>query len=286
MHFLQDKIWHLAHGKSLALGKKSKIMAIINVTPDSFSDGGQLQSLDQAYAYCMQAIEDGADILDIGGESTKPGALPVSAEEEQARILPLIAKLKAHDHVLMSVDTYRASTAEAALAAGAHIINDVEGLQKEPEIAKVAAKYAAGVCIMHTGRGRTVLPDVIEDQLAFFAQSLTIARQAGLEEDRIVLDPGFGFAKESAAINMALMARLEALLPLGFPLLIGTSRKRFLGEVIGRENAPPPAPAARDTATAASSVLARLKGGAIFRVHNVALNREALSIADAMLAAS
>ena len=179
---------------------------------------------------------------------------------------------------VISIDTYRAETAAAALAAGAHIVNDVWGLTREPDIAKVAAKAGAGLCIMHTGRGREILPDPIEDQFAFFERSLRIADDAGVDRARIVLDPGFGFAKETAAINLALMRRFEALHGLGFPLLAGTSRKRFLGEITGRSQA-----SYRDIATAATSAILRLAGACVFRVHDVASSRDALAVADAMM---
>lgn len=252
-------------------------MAIVNVTPDSFSDGGAHSSRDEALRFALQCLEEGADILDIGGESTRPGADAVSAAQEQDRILPVIESLARETDALISVDTYRAETAQLALAAGAHIINDVHGLQREPEIADVAAAAGAGLCIMHTGRGRDVLADPIADQRLFFESSLAIARNADVAAQTIVLDPGFGFAKETVEANIGLMARCNELLDLGYPLLVGTSRKRFLGTLIGRDAA------GRDAATAASSVLLRLQGAAIFRVHDVRTNRDALAVADAML---
>ncbi|MFB9910736.1 dihydropteroate synthase [Rhizobium paknamense] len=253
-------------------------MAIVNVTPDSFSDGGRHDTLETAFRHCLSCLEEGADILDIGGESTRPGALPVSTAEEQDRVLPLIERLTRETDALISIDTYRAETARAALQAGAHIVNDVHGLQREPEIAAVAAEHRAGLCIMHTGRDRQRLADVIADQNAFFETSLAIARRAGVHPGTILLDPGFGFAKETTEINLELLARLPELQSLGFPLLVGTSRKRFLGTLTGREAAD------RDAATAATSVIARTKGASVFRIHNVAINRDALAVADAMLA--
>ncbi|WP_244618704.1 dihydropteroate synthase [Rhizobium sp. 18065] len=253
-------------------------MAIINVTPDSFSDGGLHATTDKAIAHALACVEAGSDILDIGGESTRPGAAHVTAEEELARVVPVIEALAARTDVLLSIDTYRAATARAAIAAGAHIINDVHGLQREPDIASVAADSGAGLCIMHTGRGRETLSDVIEDQIFFLAQSLDIARAAGVPPEAITLDPGFGFAKETAEENVELMVRFEELHRFGLPLLAGTSRKRFLGTLTGRDAAE------RDAATAATTVALRLKGAAVFRVHNVAINRDALAVADAMLA--
>ncbi len=254
-------------------------MAIVNVTPDSFSDGGQHFSVEKAVEHALACLAEGADILDIGGESTRPGSDPVSAAEEQDRVLPVIERLSRETDVLISVDTYRAETARAAVSAGAHIVNDVFGLQREPDIAEVAAKTGAGLCIMHTGRDRQKLADVVADQFAFLRRSLDIASAAGVAREAITLDPGFGFAKETAEENFELMARLEEISSLGFPLLVGTSRKRFLGAVTGRE------PAERDAATAATTALLRLKGASVFRVHNVAINRDALLVADAMVAA-
>jgi dihydropteroate synthase len=270
--------WRLANGRTLSLGARGLLMAIVNVTPDSFSDGGAYLSVDKAMTQARACLDAGAAILDIGGESTRPGADPVSPQEEQDRVLPVIERLARETDAVISIDTYRAETARLALQAGAHVVNDVHGLQREPEIALVVAEAEAGVCIMHTGRGRQKEADVIADQRVFFARSLEIAARAGVAQDRIVLDPGFGFAKD-AEENWALFARLDELHGLGHKLLIGTSRKRFLGTVTGR------GAGERDVATAATTTAARLSGGAIFRVHDVAINRDALMVADAILAA-
>lgn len=271
--------WRTAHGRGIALEAKGRLMAIVNVTPDSFSDGGRHFSVDRAVEHALSCLSDGAEILDIGGESTRPGATPVSAAEEQDRVLPVIEQLARETDALISIDTYRADTARRAIAAGAHIINDVHGLQREPEIAAIAAEYGAGLCVMHTGRGRDRLADVVADQFDYLERSLAIAAAAKVARETIVLDPGFGFAKETVEENMALMARCDELLALGYPLLVGTSRKRFLGTLTGREAGE------RDAATAATTVLLRMKGASVFRVHNVAINRDALAIADAMIAA-
>ena len=271
--------WRAAHGRGIALEAKGRLMAIVNVTPDSFSDGGRHFSVDRAVEHALSCLSDGAEILDIGGESTRPGATPVSAAEEQDRVLPVIEQLARETDALISIDTYRADTARRAIAAGAHIINDVHGLQREPEIAAIAAEYGAGLCVMHTGRGRDRLADVIADQFDYLERSLAIAAAAKVARETIVLDPGFGFAKETVEENMALMARCDELLTLGYPLLVGTSRKRFLGTLTSREAGE------RDAATAATTVLLRMKGASVFRVHNVAINRDALAIADAMIAA-
>lgn len=277
MAAFHDNFWHVGHGRSLDLASSS-IMAIVNVTPDSFSDGGHFQAVDKAVSHALACVAEGAQIIDIGGESTKPGAEPVSAAEEQSRVLPVIEALRDRTEALISVDTYRADTARLAIGAGAHIVNDVFGLQREPDIAALAVETGAGLCIMHTGRDRQKLPGIIEDQIFFLDRSLAIADAAGVDRRHIVLDPGFGFAKD-ADENMELMARFDELQLFGLPLLAGTSRKRFLGNLTGREAAD------RDAATAATSALLRMQGAAIFRVHNVAINRDALAVADAMLAA-
>lgn len=269
--------WPLAHGRSLVLGPQAVVMGVLNVTPDSFSDGGRFDRADAAIAQAETMIRDGAAIIDVGGESTRPGAAAVTAAEEQARILPIIETLRARGDVLVSVDTYREETARLAVAAGAHIVNDVWGLQREPGIAKVAAETGAGLVAMHTGRDRERLDDPIADQMAFLARSLEIARDAGVASERIVLDPGFGFAKETTEINLDIMARFSALHELGRPLLVGTSRKRFIGAVTGREADQ------RGPGTAATSVILRLQGAALFRVHDVAINVDALRFADAMV---
>lgn len=269
--------WKLAHGRHLSLGPRAVVMGVLNVTPDSFSDGGSFVALDRAVEQARRMASEGAAIIDIGGESTRPGADPVSAAQEQARVVPVIEALAGEPDLLISVDTYREETARLAIAAGAHIVNDVWGLQREPAIARLAAETGAGLVIMHTGREREKLSDVIADQFAFLGRSLEIAREAGVEDDQIVLDPGFGFAK-NADENLELMARFSELATLNFPLLAGTSRKRFIGHVTGRDAED------RDAGTAATSAILRLKGAALFRVHNVAINMDALAFADAMLA--
>lgn len=270
------KSWTLAHGRSLELGARSLIMGILNVTPDSFSDGGRYAAADRAIDHAAQMIGEGADIIDIGGESTRPGAEPITAQEEQQRILPVIEKVADMPGAIVSVDTYRAETARLALQAGAHIVNDVWGLARDRTIADLAAATGAGLAIMHTGRERDKLPDVIEDQRLFLRNALQTASQAGVKGEQIVIDPGFGFAKD-ADENLALIARFGELGDFGFPWMVGTSRKRFIGSVTGRDGDE------RDIGTAATSVVLRMKGAAIFRVHNVAMNRAALDMADAVL---
>jgi dihydropteroate synthase len=250
---------------------------VLNVTPDSFSDGGLFGTAQSALAQARLMVGEGAAIVDVGGESTRPGAETVTAAEEHRRVLPVIEALAAEGSCLISIDTYREETARLAVAAGAHIVNDVWGVQREPDIARLAAETGAGLVIMHTGREREKLSDVIADQSQFLGRSLEIAEASGVELERIVLDPGFGFAKDPDE-NLDLMARFEELHGFGLPLLVGTSRKRFIGHVTGRDADQ------RDMGTAATSVILRLKGAALFRVHNVAVNMDALAFADAMLA--
>ncbi|WP_099866886.1 dihydropteroate synthase [Pararhizobium haloflavum] len=277
--FPAARVWMVGHGRHLDLGARGHLMGIVNVTPDSFSDGGRFDGAGDAVDAALAMADDGASIVDIGGESTRPGAAPVDAACEQARVLPVIEALAARSDVLISVDTYRADTARLAVERGAHIINDVWGLTRDGAMASLAAQTGAGLCIMHTGRERERLADVIADQRAFLTQSLAIARRAGIDPAQIVLDPGFGFAKDPDE-NFALMARLGELHALGHPLLVGASRKRFIGHATGREAEE------RDVATAATTALMRAAGAAVFRVHDVAKSRDALAIADAMLAAT
>lgn len=279
--FPGNSIWQVGGGRSLSLGAAGHLMAIINVTPDSFSDGGMHLSVEAAVKHAMACVEEGATMLDIGGESTRPGAEPVSPAEEQARILPVIAALAGRTEALISVDTYRADTARLAIAAGAHVVNDVFGLRHDPDMAQVVAETGAGLVMMHTGRGREAdkVADVVADQRIFFERQLALADEAGIRREAIVLDPGFGFAKNRDE-DFQLMARFHELQDIGFPWLVGTSRKRFIGALTGRHQA-----GDRDVGTAATTALLRLCGASIFRVHNVATNRDALLMADAVLAA-
>ncbi len=273
------KFWQLAHGKQLQLGPRALIMGVLNVTPDSFSDGGAFVDTNQALIRAKEMQSQGAHIIDIGGESTRPGAEPVDGETERRRVLPIIEKLAEVGEFAISIDTYRAETARQAIKAGAHIVNDVWGCQREPDIANIAAETKAGLAIMHTGRDRELLPDIIEDQITFLKRSLKIVAEAKVEPDHIILDPGFGFAKD-ADMNLELLHRLKELHTLNHNFLIGTSRKRFLGAITGRETQD------RGVATAATSVVARMKGAAIFRVHDIEENRDALAVADALIASS
>jgi len=245
------------------------VMGIVNVTPDSFSDGGRYAEADRAIAHARALAGEGAEILDIGGESTRPGATPVGAQEELRRLLPVIEAL-AGDGVLLSVDTWKAEVAERALQAGAHIVNDVRGLQADAgagsEMAAVAARHGAGVVVMHNpgflGSGSGTVGDPVLACAAFFEKSLAIAAGAGVAPDRIVLDPGFGFGK-TLEQNFHLMAQTDALARLGYPVLIGTSRKSFINVLTGRSIAE------GLYGTLATNVVCTFLGAAILRVHDV-----------------
>ena len=260
------------------------LMGIVNVTPDSFSDGGRYLSVDAAVAHALQLVDEGAGILDIGGESTRPGAVPVGAEEERRRVLPVIEQLAGGElkDVAISIDTTKASVAQDALRLGATIVNDVTALRGDPDLAALCADAGARVCLMHMlGEPRTMQKnpgygDVVDDVKAFLASRVEFAMNAGIAEERILLDPGIGFGK-TVEHNVALLARLEEIAALGRPLVIGTSRKSFLGRLTGREVDD------RLAATIASNLVAYAHGARIFRVHDVAPVRDALTVAAATL---
>ena len=253
------------------------IMGIINVTPDSFSDGGQFLAEQKALEHARQLAGEGAQILDIGGESTRPGADLVAEREELDRVIPAIRSIAAANlGQAISIDTYKARVADKALEAGAHIVNDVWGLQREPDIAKAAADHNAPVIINHWEKERQSDIGIMEQMKRFFDRSIEIALKAGVKHNQIILDPGFGFAKD-AAENVEILARLEQLCDWEYPILIGTSRKRFIGSLTGREE-----PRDRVFGTVASNVIALMKGATIFRVHDVAAHKDALAVAHAV----
>ncbi|BAQ44435.1 MULTISPECIES: dihydropteroate synthase [Methylobacterium] len=259
------------------LGRRTLVMGILNVTPDSFSDGGRFQDLDAAREQAARLVAEGAALLDIGGESTRPGHVPVPADEEQARVLPAIRALAPTLPVPISIDTYKASTAEVALKAGARIVNDVWGLQRDPEIARVAAHHGAPVVVMHNRETIDASLDIMDEMRAFFERSLTIARQAGISERDIVLDPGVGFGK-SWEQHLEALRRLPELRALGFPLLVGVSRKSVLGRIHNAATAP----ADRLFGSIAAHVAAATLGADIVRVHDVRPHVEACQVVDAI----
>lgn len=273
-------VQHLAYnvpitGGVLALGPAPLIMGILNVTPDSFSDGGRHNGLDNALTHTQLMLEQGAAIIDIGGQSTRPGADEVSTKDELARTIPVIEHLIASGiKTPISIDTYKAEIAEKAIQAGAQIINDVTGLQREPEIAGVAAQYSTPLISMHWDKARDTGADIIDELKRYFATTIAIAQKHGVAKNTLILDPGFGFAK-SLQESYHLLSRIDELHELGYPLLIGTSRKSMLGNLL---NLPTDA---RANATAATSVIAYQQGAHIFRVHDIKPNIEALQIAYA-----
>jgi dihydropteroate synthase len=271
----------LPHGKTLALGDRTLVMGVLNTTPDSFSDGGVHFDPRAAVEAGVRMVEEGADILDVGGESTRPGADAVGAAEERARVLPVVEALVARVPVPISVDTYKASVADAVLGAGAAIINDVSGLRYEPALGEVVARRRAALVLMHTrGRSKDMYQqasyhDVVAEVLDELRESVAFAAGAGVAREAIIVDPGLGFAKEPAHSYEAL-ARLHEFAEIGRPILTGPSRKSFLSRAAGRA-----VPAAeRDWATAAAVTASVLAGAHIVRVHAVAPMVQAARVAD------
>ncbi|MCC2110493.1 MAG: dihydropteroate synthase, partial [Hyphomicrobiales bacterium] len=248
----------------------------LNVTPDSFSDGGTFIDPATAIAHAERMVEAGADIIDIGGESTRPGHKEISAEEECVRVLPVIARLVKSIAVPISIDTMKAGVAEAALEAGANIVNDVWGLQRDPDMAGVVARHGATLVAMHNRAEIDADIDIMADIRTFFARTLEIAAKAGIADDRIVLDPGIGFGK-TVEQNLDILARFSELKLLGKPLLIGTSRKSTIGKVLDRPVGE------RLYGTIATNVIAIAGGADIVRVHDIAELVDAVRMTDAVV---
>lgn len=259
------------------LGRKTLVMGILNVTPDSFSDGGRFAAVEAAVAHAAELVEEGADILDVGGESTRPGATPVPMDEEIRRVLPVIEQVSKAHAVPISIDTYKAGTADAALKAGAKIVNDVWGLQREPDIAKVAADHGAPVIVMHNRHAIDETVDIIEDMKAWFGRAIAIATAAGVPEGHIILDPGVGFGKTFEQ-NLQAVARLPEIRALGFPILMGTSRKSLIGILNDNKLAPKD----RINGTIASNAVSIMLGADIVRVHDVRAHIEAARVVEAI----
>ncbi|MDQ0177882.1 dihydropteroate synthase [Bacillus chungangensis] len=259
----------------LPYNQKTLIMGILNVTPDSFSDGGRYTLVEQALQHAKKMVEDGADIIDIGGESTRPGHAAVSLDEELSRVVPIIEAISREVDVPISIDTYKAETARQAIEAGAHIINDVWGAKKEPEIAKVAADKQAPIILMHNRQDRNY-QHFIEDVLQDLQDSVAIAKRANVKDEQIILDPGIGFAKDLAE-NINMMQHLDRLVALGYPVLLGTSRKSMIGHVLGL-------PAnERMEGTGATVCFGIQKGCHIIRVHDVLAMSRMAKMMDALL---
>lgn len=260
---------------SLPLRRRTLVMGILNVTPDSFSDGGRYNRIDLALEHARKLAQDGADILDIGGESTRPGATPVSLEEELDRVIPVIEKVSQEIDLPVSVDTYKAEVARQAIQAGAHILNDVWGAKRDPDMAKVAAELDVPIILMHN-REEAKYNSLMDDILSDLKESVLIAREAGVKEERIILDPGIGFAK-SYEENLIVMRNLKRIVDLGYPVLLGTSRKSLIGKTLGLP------PEERVEGTAATVAFGVAQGCRIVRVHDVKEMVRVCRMMDAML---
>ncbi len=260
-------------------------MGVVNVTPDSFSDGGRFLDADAAVEHGLRLTAEGADILDIGGESTRPGAAPVGADEELRRVVPVIERLAGSGQTRLSIDTTKEGVARAALEAGASLVNDVSALRFDPGMAALVAETGAGCCLMHMlGEPRTMqedprYDDVVSDVKAFLEERLAFAVGEGIDEDRVWLDPGIGFGK-TVEHNLELLRRLDEIVAIGRPVVVGTSRKSFLGKLAGGRGE-----GERLPGTIATNVLALERGASVFRVHDVAQNADALAVAAATVRA-
>ena len=278
--------WRLP-ARTLVLGEHTLLMGVLNVTPDSFSDGGLFLHADAAVAQAVAIERAGADILDVGGESTRPGSLGVSAETELGRIIPVIEKLRGKIRIPISVDTSKSEVAEAAAAAGAEIVNDVTALGNDPRIAEVARRRKLALVLMHMrGKPRTMQKtpfarDVLRDVAAGLRHAVAVARRAGIAKSQIVLDPGIGFGK-SYQQNCELLDRLPELARLGYPLLVGTSRKSFIGGVLGKGKLRAGSEVDRIWGTAATVTASILQGAHIVRVHDVAEMVQVARVSDAV----
>ncbi|MCD8125869.1 MAG: dihydropteroate synthase [Lachnospiraceae bacterium] len=253
------------------------IMGILNVTPDSFSDGGRFDKLDAALFHAEEMAKQGADIIDVGGESTRPGHTVITDEEEIGRVVPVIEGIRRRLDIPVSIDTYKGAVAEAALRAGADLVNDVWGFKHDPRVAELTAQYGAACCLMHN-RHEAVYDDFLPDVLRDLEESVAIARRAGVPDEKIILDPGVGFGK-TYEMNLEIIHHVEFLKKLGFPVLLATSRKSVIGLTL---NLPADQ---RLEGTLATTVMGVMKGCAFVRVHDVAENRRAIQMTEAILGA-
>lgn len=275
---MEVRHYHWKDGKSLTVGKRTLVMGVLNYTPDSFSDGGKWNNVDVALKHMEEMVADGADIIDIGAESARPGFTPISAAEEIARLETILPRLVAACPVPISVDTYKAETAEYAMSTGAHIMNDIWGLQYAPEpgkMAAVAAKYGVPVVVMHNQEG-TEYDDIIEDMKRFFIRSAIIADQAGMSQDQIITDPGIGGFCKDFDQNVYVMKHLQELTALPYPMLLGTSRKGFIGKILDLPVTE------RMEGTGTTCVAGVLAGCTIVRVHDVKPIVRMCKMADAL----
>ena len=278
--------WLKLRSGRLRLGERTLIMGVLNVTPDSFSDGGKFFDVKSAVRHALAMQLDGADILDIGAESTRPGSLAISATEELRRLLPVLEALRGKLKIPISVDTQKSAVAELALGAGTEMVNDISGLRSDPELASVAAKYGAPLILMHMrGTPRTMQKgpfarDVMRDVLSGLRKSIATATKFGVKQSQIVIDPGIGFGKGYSQ-NYELLAKLRELAKLGYPVLVGTSRKGFLGTTLAK-NGKPASADERMWATAATVAASILNGAYIVRVHDVAEMKQVALTIDAL----
>jgi dihydropteroate synthase len=272
--------------RTLALGERTLVMGVLNITPDSFSDGGKFFAVKKAVQAALRMQEAGADILDIGAESTRPGSVGISAAKELARLLPVLQELRGRLKIPISLDTQKSAVAELAIGAGVEILNDISGLKNDPRLAEVAARHKVPIVLMHMrGTPRTMqkgpfAKNVVRDVTGGLRRSAALARRAGLRHSQIILDPGIGFGK-SHAQNYELLARLAELAKLGYPLLIGTSRKGFLGATLARGGKPLPV-SERMWGTAATVAASVLNGAHIVRVHDVGEMAQVARVVDAV----
>ena len=268
-YLVHGRCWSIEPGRTLVMG-------ILNLTPDSFSDGGRHNELEAAVERAKQLAAEGADLLDIGAESTRPyGANPITAQEEMNRLLPVLEKVLAAVEIPISIDTYKSEVADRALQMGAHILNDIWGLQQDPDMAKVAAKHQVPVVVMHNRNSTESTRDIMSEMSDFFCRSLEIGITAGIAEDRFIIDPGIGFGKNTAQ-NLEVLGRLAELSALGQPILVGTSRKRFIGEILGLSVEE------RLEGTGATVVHSLLNGASIVRVHDVKQAKRMAMMTDAL----
>ena len=262
-------------GKNFPIGERVYLMGILNVTPDSFSDGGNFNCLDKALFHAEEMLLQGADLLDIGGESTRPGHEKISDEEEIERVAPVIERLKREFDTPVSIDTYKSKVARAALMAGADMVNDIWGLRYDEKMAALVKEFDVPVCLMHN-KEKPEYIDFIPEVLKELSECVELAKKAGISEDKLIVDPGIGFGK-TLEMNLACMKHLEEFLTLGLPVLLGTSRKSMIGLTLDLPVTE------REEGTIATSVLGVMKGCHFVRVHNVEANKRAIRMTEAIL---
>ena len=261
--------------KEFDIKNETYVMGILNVTPDSFSDGGKYNGMDRALAHAKQMIDEGAAIIDVGGESTRPGHVQITEDEEIARVTPVIERLKQEFAVPVSIDTYKSRVAEAAIQAGAALVNDIWGLKYDPKMAGVIAKYDLACCLMHN-REKAEYTDFLTDFMTDMEECVTLAKKAGISEDKIILDPGVGFGK-TYEMNLEIIDKMECLNKLGYPVLLGTSRKSVIGLTLDLPVEE------REEGTLVTTVYGVQKGCAFVRVHDVQKNLRAIRMTQAIM---